>query len=101
MEHKIHFLKETPQPEKAPIQPPENDEEVDEEEMMQKLFGFSGFNTTKVAKFPHKENINFEQGKDHSETAEEAVRKNAQQQRKYRQYMNRRGGFNRNLDGAT
>jgi len=62
-----------------------DDGEVDDEEMMRRMFGFSGFSSTK--------------GQDHTETAEESVRKNSHQQRKYRQYMNRRGGFNRNLDG--
>jgi len=54
-----------------------------EEQAMQKLLGFATFDTTK--------------GKDHSETAVHGVKKNTKRQ--YRQYMNRRGGFNRPLDG--
>jgi len=49
---------------------------------MMKLMGFSGFDTTKGKHVP---------GADTS-----AV--NIVQKRKYRQYMNRRGGFNRPLD---
>lgn len=46
--------------------------------------GFSSFSSSK--------------GKDHTGSAVEGVMKNSQQKRVYRQYMNRRGGFNRNLD---
>ena len=54
----------------------------DEIEMM-KTMGFSGFNTTK--------------GK-HVDGACNAHAINIQQKRRYRQYMNRKGGFNRPLD---
>jgi len=54
-----------------------------EEEQMSKLMGFSGFDTTKGKKTDGSTNASgiFKQPK-----------------RKYRQYMNRRGGFNRPLD---
>ena len=53
---------------------------------MAAIMGFAAFDTT--------------QGKDvgDSRCKAEAVKKN--DQRKYRQYMNRRGGFNRPLDEA-
>ena len=54
-------------------------EEID----MLKLMGFSTFDTTK--------------GK-HVDGACNAFAVNIQQKRKYRQYMNRKGGFNRPLD---
>ncbi|CAF0785329.1 unnamed protein product [Brachionus calyciflorus] len=54
----------------------------DEIEML-KIMGFSGFDTTK--------------GK-HVDGACNAYAVNIQQKRKYRQYMNRKGGFNRPLD---
>ena len=46
--------------------------------------GFSSFTTSK--------------NEDHTNSACEGVRKNTQIRRQYRQYMNRRGGFNRKLD---
>ena len=46
-----------------------------------------GFNTFSTSK-----------GKDHTSSAREGVLKNSQVKRNYRQYMNRRGGFSRNLD---
>lgn len=46
--------------------------------------GFTSFGTSK--------------NKDHSKTTCEAVFKNSKARREYRQYMNRRGGFDRNLD---
>lgn len=54
----------------------------DEIEML-KIMGFTGFDTTK--------------GK-HVDGACNAYAVNIQQKRKYRQYMNRKGGFNRPLD---
>jgi len=51
---------------------------------MRKLFGFSSFSSTK--------------GKDHTKSAVEAVMKASKVKRKYRQYMNRGGGFNKLLD---
>lgn len=55
-----------------------DDEQVD----MMKLMGFANFDTTKDKKVENNENG--------------AV--NLQRKRRYRQYMNRRGGFNRPLD---
>jgi len=49
---------------------------------MMKLMGFSGFDTTKNKHVP----------------GTDASGSNVVQKRKYRQYMNRRGGFNRPLD---
>lgn len=62
----------------------ENDLEgkSEEEQEMLKLMGFSGFDTTK--------------GKPVKGNDVSAV--NSLQKRKYRQYMNRKGGFNRLLD---
>ena len=37
-------------------------------------------------------------GQSHKECAIEAVAKNSKMKRKYRQYMNRKGGFNKPLD---
>ena len=61
-------------------------EGLDEEEQMQRLLGFSGFSSTKGAEV-----------EDNKTTAAKgAATKN--KARKYRQYMNRKGGFNRPLD---
>jgi U4/U6.U5 tri-snRNP-associated protein 3 len=46
--------------------------------------GFKSFNSSK--------------NKNHSNTSVEGVKKNSTVRRVYRQYMNRRGGFNRKLD---
>ena len=61
-------------------------EGLDEEEQMQKLFGFGGFASTK--------------GKSVDDNQSSASRGGAAKNkaRKYRQYMNRKGGFNRPLD---
>ncbi|CAM9203684.1 unnamed protein product [Heterosigma akashiwo] len=60
--------------------------EMDEEAMMRQIMGFGGFDTT--------------QGKvvstNHKGAAKGAIAKH--KKREYRQYMNRRGGFNRPLD---
>ena len=48
-------------------------------EMMERMMGFTGFGTTK--------------GTDHTADAQEGIKK--QTARQYRQYMNRRGGFNK------
>jgi U4/U6.U5 tri-snRNP-associated protein 3 len=56
-------------------------EQLEEEEMMRKVMGFTHFNTTK--------------GK-HVPGIEGAVK--IGKPKRYRQYMNRRGGFNRQLD---
>lgn len=61
-------------------------EGLDEEEQMQKLFGFGGFDSTKGK--PVADNQN-------SASTGLASKNKA---RKYRQYMNRKGGFNRPLD---
>lgn len=37
-------------------------------------------------------------GKDHTATSKETVFLNRKEKRKYRRYMNRKGGFNRALD---
>ncbi len=58
---------------------------TEEEIEMMKMMGFSGFETTK--------------GK-HVEGSANASAVNIQQKRKYRQYMNRKGGFNRPLDSC-
>lgn len=41
---------------------------------------------------------NYNQDKPHKESAIECVAKNNKMKRKYRQYMNRKGGFNKPLD---
>lgn len=51
---------------------------------MKALFGFGDFDTSKF--------------KDHSATSVEAVHKSKSVQSQYRQYMNRKGGYNRPLD---
>ena len=61
------------------------DGEVTQEAIdMIQLMGFSGFDTSK--------------GKAHTDGAVKAHGSSIQVKRKYRQYMNRRGGFNRPLD---
>ena len=69
--------------EAAPMEDNEN-EEQDEEAEMRKFLGFDGFNTTKG-----KEVLDNHAGAVASRTS-----------REYRQYMNRKGGFNRPLDKA-
>jgi U4/U6.U5 tri-snRNP-associated protein 3 len=62
-------------------------EGLDEEEQMQKLLGFTGsFGTTKGSKVDD----------NHESSARGAAAKN--KSRKYRQYMNRKNGFNRPLE---
>lgn len=56
----------------------------DEGMIMMQMMGFGGFDTTK--------------GKEHQDGSVKAHASNIQIKRKYRQYMNRRGGFNRPLD---
>ncbi|KAI8321450.1 DUF1777-domain-containing protein, partial [Martensiomyces pterosporus] len=60
----------------------DNLQEMTEEEQMMALMGFGGFDSTK--------------GKGVSGNNAGAV--NVKKQRKFRQYMNRKGGFNRPLD---
>ena len=59
----------------------DKDGDLTEEQLMQKLMGFGNFDTSK--------------GKDHSKSDLGGVNKRTK--RKYRQYMNRKGGFNRPL----
>eukprot|EP00743_Colponemidia_sp_Colp-15_P004320 GILK01004660.1.p2 GENE.GILK01004660.1~~GILK01004660.1.p2 ORF type:complete len:184 (+),score=10.01 GILK01004660.1:23-553(+) len=56
--------------------------EADEEALMAKMLGFATFDSTK--------------GKDHTETDASYI--NKKKKRIYRQYMNRRGGFNKPLE---
>lgn len=65
--------------------------DIDEEEMMKQLIGVSNFDTSKVIQ-PIIKN------KSHVDSDLSAVFKGANEKRRYRQYMNRRGGFNRPLD---
>lgn len=66
---------------------PEELEEMDEEEQMRALLGFTtGFGSTKGQKVDD----------NHTSSAKGAASKN--KARKYRQYMNRKHGFNRPLD---
>lgn len=53
---------------------------------MKKMLGFSSFGSSK--------------NKNHTASACEAIFKNSKARREYRQYMNRRGGFDRKLDKA-
>eukprot|EP00919_Chromeraceae_sp_WS-2016_P050034 GHVR01118622.1.p1 GENE.GHVR01118622.1~~GHVR01118622.1.p1 ORF type:complete len:148 (+),score=25.24 GHVR01118622.1:67-510(+) len=62
----------------------DEDAELPEEQLMAKLMGFGDFTTSK--------------GQDHSGSAVEHVNKKTD--RMYRQYMNRKGGFNRPLDAV-
>jgi U4/U6.U5 tri-snRNP-associated protein 3 len=66
---------------------PSEEPEIDtknEDAMMQQMLGFSNFDTSK--------------GKDHATSDEWMIKRRSK--RKYRQYMNRRGGFNRPLDSV-
>lgn len=65
------------------VEAEEGQEDLTEEDMMSKLMGFSGFDSTK--------------GK-HVPGACNASHVKVTKPRRYRQYMNRRGGFNRPLD---
>lgn len=58
--------------------------DMPEDQMLVKMMGFSAFDST--------------QGKDHSASDLSDVKRATKRQ--YRQYMNRRGGFNRPLDAA-
>jgi len=58
------------------------DPNEDPEQAMMKAMGISGFNTTKGKKV----------------VGNDAAAVSIKKQRQYRQYMNRRGGFNRPLD---
>jgi U4/U6.U5 tri-snRNP-associated protein 3 len=61
-------------------------EGLDEEEQMQKMLGFGGFDSTKGKAVED----------NHKSLAKGSAAKN--KARKYRQYMNRKGGFNKPLD---
>lgn len=77
----------TVQPQEQIVQVnPEELQGLDEEEQMRKLLGIEGFGTTKGQKVES----------NHNSSASGAANKN--KARKYRQYMNRKGGFNRPLD---
>lgn len=68
----------------------EDDEELDDEQrQMMEMMGFGGFGTTKGKAVEDNQ----------SSAARGAASKN--KGRKYRQYMNRKGGFNRPLDKMT
>ena len=69
-----------------PQEEPENLSDLDEEEQMQRLLGFGSFGSTKNTKVDD----------NHKSSARGASAKH--QGRKYRQYMNRKNGFNRPLD---
>jgi U4/U6.U5 tri-snRNP-associated protein 3 len=71
---------------KAPIvlDPAQLEGKSPEEIEMMKIMGFGGFDTTK--------------GKHVEDGSANAYAVNIQQKRKYRQYMNRKGGFNKPLD---
>mmetsp|Transcript_12643 Transcript_12643/g.23815 ORF Transcript_12643/g.23815 Transcript_12643/m.23815 type:complete len:143 (-) Transcript_12643:153-581(-) len=58
--------------------------DMPEDQMLSKMMGFSAFDSSK--------------GKDHSTSDLSDVKRATKRQ--YRQYMNRRGGFNRPLDAA-
>jgi U4/U6.U5 tri-snRNP-associated protein 3 len=67
-----------------------DDEEIDDEQrQMMQMMGFGGFGTTKGKSV----------GDNQTSAARGAAAKN--KGRKYRQYMNRKGGFNRPLDKMT
>lgn len=89
-EAQLAKLAEPPKPEPKNVimeMNPEELEGLDEEEQMQKLLGFSGgFATTK--------------GQEVEDNTKSAARgaSGKNKARKYRQYMNRKGGFNRPLD---
>ncbi|KAJ1675368.1 hypothetical protein EV182_001409, partial [Spiromyces aspiralis] len=65
--------------------------DTDDEEAIKKLMGFSGFGTTKACKL-----LDVGVHVSGNDVGEANVKK----QRKYRQYMNRKGGFNRPLDAG-
>lgn len=68
----------------------DEDEELDDEQrQMMQMMGFGGFGTTKGKSV----------GDNQTSAARGAASKN--KGRKYRQYMNRKGGFNRPLDKMT
>lgn len=81
--NKIPDLESIPLPDDEQQQQPQLDEEQRQEELMKQMLGFTGFNSTKGKKVEGNDKI----GKIR------VVKK-----RKYRQYMNRKGGFNRPLD---
>lgn len=64
--------------------PDRDSEEEQELELMHRTMGFKGFDTSKL--------------KDHNDSSVEGVFKYSKMRRKYRQYLNRRGGYNKELD---
>jgi hypothetical protein len=80
-------IKQAPRPQEAIIEvKPEELEGLDEEEQMRKLLGFEGFGSTKG-----------ESVEDNQSSAARGVA-GKHKARKYRQYMNRKSGFNRPLE---
>lgn len=75
--------KELPSPQEIPLPEEIPLPNVQEEQDLMEKMGFSSFNTTKGKKVPGNNQIG----------AVHVVKK-----RRYRQYMNRKGGFNRPLD---
>ncbi|XP_022098240.1 U4/U6.U5 small nuclear ribonucleoprotein 27 kDa protein-like isoform X2 [Acanthaster planci] len=71
------------QPSRPVIDESQLEGKTEEEIEMMKIMGFAGFDTTKGKHVPGSNNASFV---------------SIQPKRKYRQYMNRRGGFNRPLD---
>lgn len=67
----------------------DNEDLDDEQRQMMQMMGFGGFGTTKGKSV----------GDNQTSAARGAASKN--KGRKYRQYMNRKGGFNRPLDKMT
>jgi U4/U6.U5 tri-snRNP-associated protein 3 len=68
----------------------ENDDDDDEQLMMKELFGITNFGTTKYTKVDT----------NHTTAAIGVISKKKSKGRKYRQYMNRKNGFNRPLDNV-
>jgi U4/U6.U5 tri-snRNP-associated protein 3 len=67
----------------------EEEGDLTEEQIMQRMMGFGGFDSTKGKQIQENQ----------KSAARGAVKKN--EQRTYRQYMNRRGGFNRPLGSKS
>lgn len=72
--------------------------EEDPEAEMAAMMGFGGFNSTKVSSISRRLDVRLTrpQGKSLGVNADGAVK--VHKQRTWRQYMNRRGGFNRPLE---
>ena len=68
----------------------------DDEDPMAAMMGFGGFGTTKVRLLLHQNETYSPQGKSIGQQEEGTVK--VHKERTWRQYMNRRGGFNRPLE---